>query len=112
MPIVLRPVVRGTGVINLNDSLEKLLPRRERTNLSRGLAGEMLIILERDNASRADVDEQLGHLQGQDEVKAAQIVLLRCSNKTEMSERLTKTKKTETDLDPASSPTPFAKQSA
>ncbi|PMD31611.1 hypothetical protein L207DRAFT_519377 [Hyaloscypha variabilis F] len=100
-----------TKLTSLNDSLEKLLPRRERTSLARGLAGEILVILESGDISMPDLDEQLGHLQGNDEVKAARIVLLRRSNKTETSERLTKAKKLETDTDPANGPTPFAKQS-
>lgn len=59
---------------NLNDSLEKLLPRRQRASLARGLAGEILNVLEGGMAGNdgADIDEQLGRLSGLGEAKAAQ----------------------------------------
>jgi hypothetical protein len=95
---------------NFNDSLEKLLPRRERASLARGLAGEILNILERGkiNDSESDIDEQLEQLRGLDELKAAQIVRLKRANQTEKSERRPDAKK---ELNDEDQPTPFSKPS-
>lgn len=100
-----------TKLTHFNDSLEKLLPRRQRASLARGLAGEILNILENGTMteSRSEIDAQLNHLQSTDEVKGARIVLLKRQNQTERAEKpMNVTNDTET-MD--NKPTPFAKQS-
>ncbi|TVY91032.1 hypothetical protein LAWI1_G006474 [Lachnellula willkommii] len=96
---------------SLNDSLEKLLPRRQRANLARGLAGEILNFLEAGGAEScgADIDEQLSKLSGADEAKAARIVRLKRSNFTEKDERVPKDKDGSDSQDAAKGPTPFSK---
>jgi len=95
---------------NLNDSLEKLLPRRQRASLARGLAGEILNVLEGTTASSygTDIDEQLGRLSGLGEAKAAQIVSLKRSNFTEKDERVPRGARNKSN-DATSGPTPFSK---
>jgi uncharacterized protein YifE (UPF0438 family) len=76
--------------------LEKLLPRRERASLARGLAGEILNALEsgKSDDSNSEIDDQLGHLRGpHNEAKAAHIIWLKRSNQTEKAERSPEVKK-------------------
>lgn len=102
-----------TKLTNFNDSLEKLLPRRQRASLARGLAGEILNILENGTMteSRSEIDAQLDHLQSTDEVKAARIVLLKRHNQTERAEKPRNVTNDIETSDSTDKPTPFAKQS-
>lgn len=96
---------------NLNDSLEKLLPRRERASLARGLAGEILNALEGGSKETygPNIDEQLDSLSGVDEVKAARIMRLKRSNFTEIIERVPAKTEDADSNDAANGPTPFSK---
>ncbi|TVY84371.1 hypothetical protein LSUE1_G003762 [Lachnellula suecica] len=98
---------------NLNDSLEKLLPRRQRANLARGLAGEILNVLEgaAPESYKTDIDERLERISGLSEIKAVQIVRLKRSNFTETDERMPKAKEGLDNSDAARNPTPFSKSS-
>lgn len=100
-------LVRLTG---FNDSLQSLLPRRERASLNRGLAGELLKLLENGSliASSSLVDESLFSMAGTSESKAARIVGLKRLNKTETVE---KAQQGEAEDDTAAVVTPFAKSS-
>ncbi|PVH90009.1 hypothetical protein DL98DRAFT_647669 [Cadophora sp. DSE1049] len=100
-------LVKLTG---FNDSLQSLLPRRERASLNRGLAGELLKLLENGSliASSSLVDESLLSMVGTSESKAARIVGLKRLNKTETVE---KTGQNQAENDTAATVTPFAKPS-
>lgn len=85
---------------SLNDILEKLLPRREKRSVARGLAGELLNLLDERNKSnntRESLQMLLQQL-GQDGSKAAKLLELKTLNQTEFSER-----------DMKDEPSPFAK---
>ncbi|KAL5329295.1 hypothetical protein ACEPPN_002806 [Leptodophora sp. 'Broadleaf-Isolate-01'] len=93
-----------------NDGLQNLLHRRERASLNRGLAGELLKLLEDGSliGSRSHVDEQLRHIEGTNGSKAARIVGLKRLNKTETVEKTVQSE--EKDIT-ANTATPFAKPS-
>ncbi|KAG4434207.1 hypothetical protein IFR05_010308 [Cadophora sp. M221] len=93
-----------------NDGLQNLLPRRERASLNRGLAGELLKLLEDGTlvGSRSHVNEQLRHIEGTSESKAARIIGLKRMNKTEMGEKTVQSDGKDITADTA---TPFAKPS-
>ncbi|KAH7343046.1 prion-inhibition and propagation-domain-containing protein [Rhexocercosporidium sp. MPI-PUGE-AT-0058] len=93
-----------------NDGLQNLLPRRERASLNRGLAGELLKLLEDGSLlrSKSHVDKQLRHIEGTNESKAARIVGLKRLNKTETVEKTAEIEGQDVTSDTA---TPFAKPS-
>jgi len=76
------------NLTGFNDSLQNLLPRRERVSLNRGLAGELLKLLEDGLfvGSSLQIDERLLAMAGTSESKAARIVGLKRLNKTETVE--------------------------
>lgn len=98
-------------LISLNDSLEKLLPRKEQTTLARGLTSEILNILESaESESFGDIDAQLLHLQGMDERKTGKIVQLKRANRTQRPEKKRPTEGEE-EVEVEVGPTPFSSPS-
>ena len=71
---------------NLNDNLQKLLPRRENNSLIRGLTGEIVGAIEENRLEyRSDstlMDNEMEHLIDHNDTKAAKIILLRYANKS------------------------------
>jgi len=78
-----------TKLTSFNDSLEKLLPKREKKSISRGLAGELLNLLEA-HQSTGLLHNQVNHLSqllSKDDSKALNILELKSLNQTENGER-------------------------
>lgn len=92
-----------------NNSLKDLLPTRERLSLARGLAGELLNIIESRSLEGTELGfDALSHVQGIEGEKAACIVRLKASNRTEKPEKVPDEGIVD---DAASKKTPFAKPS-
>lgn len=101
---------------NLNDSLQKLLPKRENNSLMRGLTGEIVGAIEESKLEYGPdstlVEDEIEHLIDHNDTKTAEIILLRHENKSQVSELLRDDKKNKVrDSEGHTSPSPFAQSS-
>ncbi|TGO51104.1 hypothetical protein BOTNAR_0367g00030 [Botryotinia narcissicola] len=101
---------------NLNDSPQKLLPRREKNSLMRGLIGEIVGAVEESKLEYGSdsnfMEVELEHLIDHNDTKSAEIILLRHENNIQIPELLRNDEKNKVrDSEGHTSPTPFTKSS-